>query len=240
MYKNQSTAVASKKSVMRTLPKLLLIYSLFWVPIVIIITLASAVRSNKPLLGEVNILNHIHTLSTPVLNKVFTIITTLGSAPIVIIVIVVMCAVLLYKKRRNQALFLLVAAGGTTVINVILKLLFHRTRPSLWHHIVVENDYSFPSGHAMISCALALSVIVLCWRFRYRWLIVVVAGLYVMLVGFSRLYLGVHYPSDVIAGWLISALWIAFLQKYIFRINYRQRLTGLASSNETTTDKINN
>jgi len=73
---------------------------------------------------------------------------------------------------------------------------------------VHEAGYSFPSGHAMASAALGLALAVALWNSRWRWWGLVFAVVYIAFVGYSRLYLGVHYPTDILAGWLVSGVWV--------------------------------
>ena len=106
----------------------------------------------------------------------------------------------------------LIGLGGAALLNIILKLLFERVRPDLWEQLVVETSFSFPSGHSMASAALAGVIIYFIIRSRLKvWLkstAIAAAVIYVALVGFSRLYLGVHYPTDVVGGWLVTSLWL--------------------------------
>ena len=98
------------------------------------------------------------------------------------------------------------------MLTLLLKLALPRQRPNLWPRLVSESDASFPSGHAMYSLALVLGVLLLCWslpRFRrWRWAALGAGLAFSLLVGVSRLYLGVHYPSDVLAGWLTALIWV--------------------------------
>lgn len=210
-----------RKSLGRTLPKLFLTSAVFWIPIALFVLLANQVRETNPLPGDVAILQAIHAHASPFLDTLAVIVTDLGSAAAVVAAVAIAAGVLWYKRRRGPALFLLFSAGGTAAINAVFKVLFHRARPDLWPRIVTETDYSFPSGHAMISSALAFSVILLLWNTRYRWWAVTVGTLYFVLVGLSRLYLGVHFPSDVYGGWCVSLLWVATLyyafQQYVSR-----------------------
>ena len=97
--------------------------------------------------------------------------------------------------------------GGAAAINVLTKLIFHRVRPHLWPSTSSEADYSFPSGHAMISLAVMVSLLLLAWPTRWRWPALLAGSLFVLMVGLSRLYLGVHYPTDVLAGWAAGGAW---------------------------------
>ena len=96
---------------------------------------------------------------------------------------------------------------GAAAMNVLAKLIVHRARPHFWPSIAPETDYSFPSGHAMISLAVLLAAVLLAWPTRWRWPLLLLGGLFVGLIGLSRLYLGVHYPSDVLAGWAAGGAW---------------------------------
>lgn len=101
---------------------------------------------------------------------------------------------------RNNPALEAVSILGSMLINVAAKNLFARARPSLWVSSVHETSYSFPSGHVMSTMAAYCALSVLAWRTRWRWPVVACGGVFVILVGISRIYLGVHYPSDVIAG----------------------------------------
>ena len=88
------------------------------------------------------------------------------------------------------------------------KILFQRARPALWLSPAPEQDYSFPSGHAMLSVAIAGSLIALAWPTRLRWPALIGGTMSVVGIGLSRLYLGVHFPSDIMAGWCAALLWV--------------------------------
>lgn len=108
---------------------------------------------------------------------------------------------------RNAAFFA-ASLSGAWALNVIAKLYFQRTRPSLWLSPLPEHDFSFPSGHAMGSMAMAAALVLMAWPTRLRWPALISAMPCVIAIGLSRLYLGVHYPSDILAGWCCSLLWV--------------------------------
>lgn len=122
-------------------------------------------------------------------------------------------SVSVYALRGHLKASIMVGASvlGALVINLTLKGIFERERPHFWEHFVYESGYSFPSGHAMASAALAISLMFLLWRTRYRWWALGGGIGYMLLVGISRMYLGVHYPTDIIAGWSVSFLWVSLV-----------------------------
>ncbi|MDO4263722.1 MAG: phosphatase PAP2 family protein, partial [Deinococcus sp.] len=105
---------------------------------------------------------------------------------------------------RRAALFTLLGPGSAVALDALMKVLFSRPRPELWPRLVEETSASSPSGHATMSAALATWAALLLWPRlgRWRWLVVPAGILYAGTVGLSRIILGVHYPSDVLAGWL--------------------------------------
>ncbi|MEO6513335.1 MAG: phosphatase PAP2 family protein [Candidatus Saccharimonadales bacterium] len=207
-------AITLSESLSHTLVKrILALFALFGVPIVAFVGLANEVKETNPVPGDLAILHGLHALSSPFMDALFVTLTTLGSAPVVIAIVLLILVYLVRHKHHRDALFVLAAAGGAALLNVFFKVLFHRARPSLWQQIVTEKGYSFPSGHAMISCSLALTIIILCWPTRWRRLAIIGGSVYFVLVGISRLYLGVHYPSDVVGGWLVSVAWIYLIHR---------------------------
>ncbi len=139
--------------------------------------------------------------------RIFSIITSFGSWQFLLPVILVIALVLFIARKREFIIPFLATVAGAEIITFFGKILAHRDRPlsAVFH----ATDFSFPSGHATIAVAfygfLAFMLIKFCGN-RYKWLISVLAGLIAVLVGFSRLYLGVHYLSDVLAGFLVGLM----------------------------------
>lgn len=134
--------------------------------------------------------------------------------------------VLAWLRHWREALFAALALGGSALLNMGTKALFARDRPALWESIAPEETFSFPSGHAMGTATLAWVLVLLAWRTRWRWPVLLAAVAGVFLVGCSRVYLGVHYPSDILAGWAVASIWAAacFLLLYGLR---RQPWSGV-------------
>jgi undecaprenyl-diphosphatase len=99
------------------------------------------------------------------------------------------------------------------------RLFAHGPRPDLWLSIAPEQTFSFPSGHAMGSATLAAALSLLPWRTGWRWPAVALGAFFVSWVGASRLYLGVHFPSGILAGWAAAVGW-ACLVYLIVRPNH--------------------
>ena len=134
--------------------------------------------------------------------------TVLGSAPCMIVIATGLAIFVRMHRGRRDLVFLLAALGGAAALNVVVKSIFQRSRPMLWLSPAPESDYGFPSGHSMASMTLAITVIVLAWRTRWRYAAVVFGVAFALAVSGSRLYLGVHYPSDVLGGWAAAIAWV--------------------------------
>lgn len=137
--------------------------------------------------------------------NVFKIITTLGNTRFIIfsnIIIVIFYAFI----KKNSLLLIPFSSILSPIINNILKFIFRRPRPDEIYRLITESNYSFPSGHAMISILFYGSIIVLINRSNIKHKIVLntLIILIILLIGITRVYLGVHYVSDIIGGYLIS------------------------------------
>lgn len=155
----------------------------------------------------------------PWLDKLMLASSVAGSA-LVLVPVILVTAVWLYRRHNPvRTWFFSLAVAGAAGLNFIAKLCFSRVRPSLWLSIRPETSFSFPSGHAMASMAVAAALIWLVPK-HSRWrLPALLAGvIYVLLVGTSRIYLGVHFPSDVLAGWMASFAWVTGLA-LLFRLH---------------------
>jgi membrane-associated phospholipid phosphatase len=151
----------------------------------------------------------LHERASDPLVHVFDVITLAGNSVVLFVVVAAIGIVLLRRTRPNEAAVIALAFGGSAIVNALLKLIFHRARPEL--AFVHLDTYSFPSGHAAVSSATFTTIAFLLGR-RYRSLrgrLLISLGTFVaiLLVGFSRLYLGAHYLSDVLAGISFGFAW---------------------------------
>jgi undecaprenyl-diphosphatase len=160
---------------------------------------------------DATIRDAIHNHATPLLTTVMRIFSFLGSVGWVTCFGVLVVCACLYFKRRRMAAFLAIAVVGAGTLDYVLKLAFHRPRPLAFFG-TSPSSFSFPSGHALGSfCFYAILAAVLSERTigrKSKFLIWLAAALLVGMIGLSRIYLGVHYPSDVIAGYLAGAVWV--------------------------------
>ncbi len=172
------------------------------------IALAVAIAMGKPVFFDIPTMDFLGGVRSPWLTILSRLVSDLASTPAITLVLLVIATILATKRQYSKLVFVAVGLGGAEILNAILKLTFGRPRPTHLTHLVVETGLSFPSGHTMMSTALALTCLYLLWENRWRWQIFVLAVAYIIAVGVSRIYLGVHYPSDVLAGWCASTLWI--------------------------------
>ena len=170
--------------------------------------LSDEVREMETLPFDIAVLNSVHGLSNHFLDAFMPVATDIGGVVGVVAITLIMTALFVYKNERRRALMVSITVAGAAGINLILKSVFERARPDLWETLVREPGFSFPSGHAMASAALGAAIVVALWDSRWRWWAFTAATFYIVFVGFSRLYLGVHYPTDILAGWLVSGGWV--------------------------------
>jgi undecaprenyl-diphosphatase len=138
-------------------------------------------------------------------------VTGLGSAGILAIVTLASAGFLLLQRKGHLALYVVAAVASGTIASTLLKLGFDRPRPDLVAHGQVIYTSSFPSGHSMLSAVVFLTLGALLasgqTNLRMRAYLIALAAFLALIVGASRVYLGVHWPTDVLAGWTAGAAW---------------------------------
>ena len=164
----------------------------------------------------------IQGFESPLLTKIMKVFTFIGSMSCVV-VLSLMVLFFLYKvlKHRSELILFIAVVGGSAILNGLLKQFFHRTRPDL-HRLIEIGGYSFPSGHAMNAFTVYGILTFLLWRHistRFgRTILILFSMMMILMIGLSRIYLGVHYPSDIVGGYFASGCWLAiaiwFYQRY--------------------------
>lgn len=138
-------------------------------------------------------------------------ITALGSVPVLLLLVISVSGFLYLLGKHRAVVFLVVCVIGGVVLTVLLKEAFGRARPDMVPRLEAVSSASFPSGHSMMSAVVYLTLAVMLARIfasmRVRVYVICVAVTVSFLVGLSRMFLGVHYPSDVLAGWIVGFIW---------------------------------
>lgn len=159
-----------------------------------------------------------------VLDQVALEVTTLGTGAVLILVVLVASVFLWQTQHKWSVYVLMLGAAGGIGLNTALKGFFHRARPTVVEWGTTVHTASFPSGHAMESLITYGCVAYLVGRLgptpRLRRTTWTMATLLILAIGASRLYLGVHYPSDVIAGFIAGLAWLAFVASTLEAVNY--------------------
>jgi membrane-associated phospholipid phosphatase len=197
--------------------QLVLLFVGVLLPLAGFVALADEIHETEAFHFDDALLLKMQALASPALNGFFVVMSKLGYEWGVIPFDVLIVALLLLARRWRRAAFAATAFVGSALLNLGSKQIFQRERPSLWESIAPESTFSFPSGHAMGSMTLALTVVLLAWPTRWRWPAIVSALVFVALVGLSRVYLGVHFPSDILGGWCAALAWVLGVYLLMFR-----------------------
>lgn len=163
---------------------------------------------------DVAILKWIQQRHTPALTNLLQEATYLGTGVVVLMIVGVTALFLWHTEHKHSARLLLFATGGSILLNNALKLVFQRDRPTVFEWQAHAMSSSFPSGHAMSATVVYGTVAYLAMRLqKNRWsrvLTCIAAIFLILLICFTRLYLGVHYPTDVLGGIIVGLAWAAF------------------------------
>ncbi|HWR15023.1 MAG TPA: phosphatase PAP2 family protein [Terriglobales bacterium] len=172
--------------------------------------IAEEMREGETAHFDAVVRNYVNGFASPGLTKVMFAITEMGG-PGLIAMMVVGVSLFLYERWKRGMLWLTITMVGAAVLNLSLKNSFRRMRPEPFFG-TVPSSYSFPSGHALFSfCFYLVMAGLINARIRSRWLRILiwsVAAVLVTLIGLSRIYLGVHFPSDVVGGYMAGAIWV--------------------------------
>ncbi len=149
--------------------------------------------------------------SNPTLDKYMTALTFMAQGEVTIPILIAIAGILIYREETFSALILAIGLSGSWLLNGIFKSFFRRKRPDLWASSKRPMDYSYPSGHSMsaISFYGLLAAILIQSLDISLWLTVPLAAFLTLGVGFSRVYFGVHWPTDVLSGWVAGSIWLA-------------------------------
>jgi undecaprenyl-diphosphatase len=171
-----------------------------------------------------SVLRWLEARRSPVVDDIMMEATTLGDGIVLIMIVAVASVFLWLTKHRWSVYILIVGMVGGKFLNTLLKASFDRTRPSAVEWIDQVSSPSFPSGHAMGAFIVYGTVAYLVARLeptkRLRFATWFVAIAIIIAIGVSRMYLGVHYPSDVIAGFAAGLAWVAFVASSVTAVQF--------------------
>ena len=172
----------------------------------------------------------IHDRSNPILDAVMLAVTKLGNKEVLIVVAIATISILWWQNSRRSAGTFIIACLGTFILSDGLKIIVARVRPALWDTLITEPTFSFPSGHALKSTVFYGTIAYLLathYPQQAKW---IYTGVTIMIASicFSRLYLGVHWPTDVIFGSSIGWVWLMTC----IRIDKLQRKNGELTDNQ--------
>ncbi len=182
--------------------------------------------------GETNafdetVRNFVHRYASALLTELMKFLSFLGSPLFLVILGALLAGVLLYLKHKRALILLLVTMAGEIVLDLSLKHFFGRERPAAFFDYSLPSSYGFPSGHALGSlCFYGILAWIAAQRVsntKAKFAIGVPATVLILFIGVSRIYLGVHFPSDVLAGYAIGLFWISVV---IFADRSQQLVSG--------------
>jgi undecaprenyl-diphosphatase len=200
--------------------------SLFLILCVLLITQAISSPGEIQAFDE-SILRWVETLRTPFLNMMMVDVTSLGGLALTVVLGLLISTLFVLAKDPSAAVHLILTAAGGFAISIWSKGLVARPRPSIIPQLIHASGFSYPSGHSITSAAIYLTMAILgCRHFKSHLDRVILLGLaaaMITLISFSRIYLGVHYPSDTFSGALIGMAWALFTASLFSKIHFSDR-----------------
>lgn len=188
--------------------------------------LASEIFEGETKVFDETVRQAVNQISSPTLTKLMVFISFVGSPLFLVLSGVVVLIIFLRLRWRRATVLFIVTMAGEIVLDLTLKAFYRRARPEPFFDYALPSSYSFPSGHALGSfCFYGILAWLVTARLENRPARIVVrvlAVLLIFLIGFSRIYLGVHYPSDVVGGYLAALVWVVTVALGDFFFNRRK------------------
>lgn len=216
---------------MSKLPSRLLLALLMCIVFIVIFGyIAIAIENHSIARFDTPLIEMIQGWETTWLTMVMKVVTWIGTVYGVGTIVVIGFIILSFKLRsRQQAFLLLGTVAGSIILNSLLKNVFQRDRPTI--NIILEaSGHSYPSGHAMMALALYSTLAFIAWHYvkttTSRLALILFAILMILLVGMSRIYLGAHYPSDIVGGYVASGLWVTIMFSIYTFFTSKRRATS--------------
>lgn len=176
-------------------------------PLCVFVWLAEAVCHQRELVWDAAILKLLHHSATPWCDRIMVFVARSGQIDVVVVFAVLGVVVLKHGRKMRDALFLTLAIVGVVIVNPLVRTVVQRHQSELWGTFASTFDFGFPGSQAADTLTIVLAFAILAWATSWRWPIIVPGVLYALAVGVSRVYLGAHYPSDILAGWALALAW---------------------------------
>lgn len=160
---------------------------------------------------DTSVIGWISQHRTALFDDVAMFLSYVGGLPVMLLLFGIWCIQLIRSKKRTSSLFIFLGLIGGSIIGWILKYLFDRPRPDSIYQMIETYGAAFPSAHSLYAAVLSCLIMFIFYKHKHARLITFFACLWAVGMGFSRVYLGAHYPTDVIAGWSIALIWVAWL-----------------------------
>ena len=180
--------------------------------IYVVAQISDEVLDKETFTFDKTILLWIHSFANPTLDIIMRSITRLNDPSTVVVIAFLVFATLLWRRYYSEAQIFIINCFGGVVLSYGLKSVFGKTRPALWQSVIEDLSFSYPSGHALGSTVLyGFIAYLIATRYpQFSLLVYTVAVCLIGAIGLSRLYLGVHWPTDIIGGYGIGFLWLTF------------------------------
>lgn len=179
------------------------------------VTLAALVKRQSLATFDLAILTTVQAWEHPLITDIAIGLSFIGSiGPVIVLCLIVIAVLYWVLGHRMEILLLIVVVFGSSILNLLLKWVFQRARPDI-HRLIEITGYSYPSGHSMAAFSFYSVLTYLLWRHidsrAGRGALISISVIMILGIGLSRVYLGVHYPSDIVGGYLAACAWLSFL-----------------------------
>ena len=189
------------------------------IPLLIAGEIAEEVLEQERFAFEQPLMLWLHHHIAPAFTPVAVALHYVGKTATAVAISLLFAAYYYARRQRSRAVFVLLGTALPTAVMFVSKQFFDRARPEFWPRIIEETNTSFPSGHSTFAAALATMMVLIYWHSPHRMKIFFAGVIFALLMGFSRVYLGVHYPTDVLVGWIngiatVSAVYFCFFRRH--------------------------